>query len=430
MVLNNNSGFWPYTTFPIVLFLSFLSPWLVYVLLLSLAFYAIRLPQIAPLVLAAGWLVSLLNPGLFVSFPGLFAVKMVIILFTLLSSFRLFIKGNCRLNSATMSLGIFCFIAIISAIFSSTFMIAFLKAALFAVGSMSIMTLADAGYIRERFYTWLYLSLASIVIFSIPTFFLDVGYLRNGVGFQGILNHPQAFGLVNSIISVWSFGIIINETRHRYFSYTAIFVLPIALLFLLSSEARIGILTFSICASAMLIMKMIKTNNTYGKLFIIIAIFVAMVGMFTFQQEIWEILLKRREGPNNLLELYWESRGFIIQHSLLNFQNSPIIGIGFGVPSDISNAEITYALGLPVSLPVEKGLFITALLEETGILGFLSFCIVMLLIFVKSRGIGRWLVITVFLLNLTETTLFSLSGFGLIGWLIIAASPWRTQDEN
>src|SRR5690606_11413311 len=36
--------------------------------------------------------------------------------------------------------------------------------------------------------------LTLLMIVSLPLLVLPVGYLRNGTGFQGVLNHPQAFG--------------------------------------------------------------------------------------------------------------------------------------------------------------------------------------------------------------------------------------------
>ena len=51
--------------------------------------------------------------------------------------------------------------------------------------------------------------------------------------------------------------------------------------------------------------------------------------------------------------------------------NNPIIGIGFGIPSSSENYIFaTYVAGIPVSLPAEKGMILTATLEEIGIIGF------------------------------------------------------------
>lgn len=53
---------------------------------------------------------------------------------------------------------------------------------------------------RERLFKQLYLGLVAIMIISLPLFVLPLGYLRNGSGFQGILNHPQAFGPTMAIL--------------------------------------------------------------------------------------------------------------------------------------------------------------------------------------------------------------------------------------
>jgi hypothetical protein len=130
-------------------------------------------------------------------------------------------------------------------------------------------------------------------------------------------------------------------------------------------------------------------------------------------------------GQGSVGEAFEASRGGLVATQLRNFMASPWIGNGFGVFADgVFPAGIKTFMGIPVSAPVEKGVLPTAVLEETGILGFLCFAY---LIYALVSGVWRRaphpvvaMLIACLFVNLGEAVLLSPGGFGLHVWLLIA----------
>jgi hypothetical protein len=121
-----------------------------------------------------------------------------------------------------------------------------------------------------------------------------------------------------------------------------------------------------------------------------------------------DVILRSRQA---LIDLSWE-----------NFKENPVFGIGFGVAKTqafVDNATLFTA-------PAEKGFLPTAVLEEGGILGaaaFAIFLIVLLTSMARERNVSALAAMATFLGgNLTEVSLFSPGGAGLLGWTMIGAA--------
>lgn len=130
-------------------------------------------------------------------------------------------------------------------------------------------------------------------------------------------------------------------------------------------------------------------------------------------------------GQTSVGEAFEASRGGLVSTQLRNFMASPWIGNGFGVYADgVFPSGVRTFLGIPVSAPVEKGVLPTAVLEETGVIGFLCFAY---LIYALVSGVWRRashpivaMLIACLFVNLGEAILLSPGGFGLHIWLLIA----------
>lgn len=141
-------------------------------------------------------------------------------------------------------------------------------------------------------------------------------------------------------------------------------------------------------------------------------------------------ILKR--GETSVGEAFSESRGGGLISQLRNFASSPIVGHGFGVYADGKfPTEIVKVAGIPVSAPVEKGVLPSAVLEETGVLGFGFF---VYMIFLFTRNVWQTakrpvlaMFCTCLLLNLGEAVLLSPGNVGLHLWLLIG---WSMHSGN
>ena len=115
--------------------------------------------------------------------------------------------------------------------------------------------------------------------------------------------------------------------------------------------------------------KFIIKDNFYTSLFLIITILIFISTLKEFSSE---LILKGTDlDSSDLSGVFMASRGAFMLISFQNFLSNPFFGIGFGVPSVIEYARIVYdpIFNLPISAPVEKAFFFSALLEEFGIIG-------------------------------------------------------------
>lgn len=140
---------------------------------------------------------------------------------------------------------------------------------------------------------------------------------------------------------------------------------------------------------------------------------------------------KGAESGGGLVDVYNDSRGYLMQKSWANIEASPISGIGFGISSDFADmtVERDSTFGLPTGAPTEKGVLPVAVLEEIGIPGFILFFLWVSVVVIRSARNGGiealTVALTVLLTNLGEATLFSAGGMGLLMLILIS---WSAAD--
>ncbi len=77
--------------------------------------------------------------------------------------------------------------------------------------------------------------LVLLLLVSLPFLASGLGYLRNGFGFQGVMNHPQAFGPTMALLGAWAASSMLGQRRPAW-TLVGLVSLSIVLVFL--SEAR------------------------------------------------------------------------------------------------------------------------------------------------------------------------------------------------
>ena len=127
------------------------------------------------------------------------------------------------------------------------------------------------------------------------------------------------------------------------------------------------------------------------------------------------------------------SRQGLIDESMANFHASPWIGNGFQVNRAMADREIRSWKQL-LSAPIEKGVWIAAILEEGGIFGmalFVLFIIVSLSLALSRRAYIAAAALFVFLvMNLGEFDFFAMSSTGGVAWgIIFIAAALDAQRE-
>ncbi|CAM4361764.1 O-antigen ligase family protein [Deinococcus marmoris] len=261
--------------------------------------------------------------------------------------------------------------------------------------------------------------LASFATYFVPA----IGFARNDRGFQGLTNQPQVFGVLVALLASWMV--------YRLWTRQSAISLPLGLLTVLAllgaillSEARTALLGFVVAFLLTWLIQMLRSSRGIG-LKIALTILIGGAGVVTITQSniLTEFLFKRTTSEN-VLEAADTSRGFLVRRSLENFQDHPVLGMGFGTPSFVDIADITYApvIDVPIGVALEKGVWVTATLEEQGVVGLavlaLFFGTLMAFCIRKRSYMGIVILGFVLASNLGEMNMYSIGGFGILHWLL------------
>jgi hypothetical protein len=319
------------------------------------------------------------------------------------------------------------------------------KAFSFAVGVGTVLVaFYRTGHLRHYWLCWFYTLTIFILFGSVLAYLTGTGYGRNGVGFQGILGHPQTYGPIMAPVTALFTGLLLFE-RNR--SWLIVIGAVLGWLGMYASLSRTSLLAavLSFCiAAAVALFKETWRPVVAGLLLRPVTLLLGFVLVFfiafqwtTVQQGAVEFLLKDDNIDGSVAGALEASRGSLIERSMENFRTSPITGIGFGVPSDPGLTRIeTGAFGLPVGASVEKGFMPSAVLEETGVIGaaLTIVLLTMLLWPVVARGNITlfWMALSCLLINLGEMVFFSVGHMGFLLWIFMAfcyAYAWFAPAE-
>ncbi len=292
----------------------------------------------------------------------------------------------------------------------------------------------------KKITSWM-MSMGLVGIFHsviILIFFKNYGTMYTHQGqelFSGAFLHPNTTGtvLVPFLILYFYESIMSKIKGYQKYYYPSIVAVIIVLIYL--SKARGTLAGFFIAILITIIvaffsksmkreMKFILKSNFYVILFLLLT---SLVFFSTFQGLISELILKGTDyDSSDLSSIFLYSRGGFIFASIQNFLSNPYFGIGFGVPSIIEYSNIVYdpIFNLPISAPVEKAFFFSAILEEMGIIGtlvFLIFYLKMTKIFYRKINLFFLLLLYFSILTLStfEFYFFSMGTLGSFNWLWI-----------
>lgn len=357
-------------------------------------------------------------------------------------------KGNAAFNGTVLLVS---FLLLHSILFSARPDVSILKVVSWGLTMLSLIAHWDgmSGDERRAVANRIYYVLVIILVVSLPLLNTSVGFAFNQTGFQGVMNHPQAFGLTMAILAAWASAKMFMERRPKW---TTIIVAGASFFAVIWSEARTGGLAVILGLSLSLFL----SPSFAGKSFVQLApgfrswrvwaiMFVALGAMLlmgsVFLDFIDQFISKSgRADVSGLLDAYDKSRGILIEPMLANISNDPFRGIGFGIASNPNNmvVERDPVFGFPLGAPIEKGTAPLAILEELGIVGAIAvaFWVRGLLKSGAKSGLAPFTVCIVGLaLNMGEFTLFSVGGQGLLtmvlfGWVYASNNEQFRAESN
>jgi len=397
--------------------------------------------------LGMSWLLTMISPGIAPPAPlgsvGRYAVFMGAFIAVFVRSGIL--SGQLKASKivlSTVGLGVF---FVIHSLFTSPMPdVSILKAVSWLMVTATLFSawsgLAPAE--REKLFRQLYLGLVAIMIISVPLFVLPLGYLRNGSGFQGILNHPQAFGPTMAILGAIAASKLFAEKRPSW-QYLGVF--GVSLVFILASEARTAglALIIGLCLAVAsvpvlsglrvrAVLPGLRSRRVWGIAGVVLClgvIFAPQIG-----EKVGNYISKsgRAGSVESIAEAYDRSRGGLIDRMIANINENPLTGIGYGIASEpaLMVVEREPFFGLPVGAPVEKGVLPLAMLEELGWVGAGIVAVWLITLALKaSRGgvVSISVLITALMINMGENVLFSPGGMGLF---ILIGVTWAASGVN
>ncbi|RMH39014.1 MAG: O-antigen ligase domain-containing protein [Gammaproteobacteria bacterium] len=307
-----------------------------------------------------------------------------------------------------------------------------LKLISFVVGVIAIVVSFYRTYdLIPYWYSWFFTMFVFSLLGSIVVAPMGLGYLRTAQGFQGIFQHPMTFGPLAASIAAWMAGLYLVCKRDGLWRFLGLSCL--ACLFVYASLSRTAALAlgsgFLLALIASIFRRDVKRPLEFlfsSKILIILGFLVSAGVLFAPQlsQAIQDFIAK--DGvQGDAAELFEESRGALVARSMVNFRASPLMGIGFGVPSDLRRLDqhLEKIAGIPVSASSEKGFMPSAVLEEIGIGGaMITIWLLILLIrpVVHWGGFPAiWLLFTSILVNVGQAIFYSIGGPGYFLWLMI-----------
>ncbi len=261
---------------------------------------------------------------------------------------------------------------------------------------------------------------------------LEMGLSVKSVGlFMGVANQPQALGPLVSGLAIFLLSdMLFSLKRWDKLYISLLFCAPI-LIFYTSSRTAMGTYLAGSFFATFLFMNARGVGSRWKARALNTLILIGIVcGVTLFatpqmREAVAQFTLKWTGGEQDTEMTYdniTASRQGLIDSAMENFSESPMIGNGFQVSKAYQDLDVQSWKQL-LSAPIEKGVWITAVLEEGGVFGmglFILFILIALSGLLKHKAyIGASLLFTFIICNLGEFTLFSMSGIGGTMWAMV-----------
>ena len=407
-----------------------LSPYCVATCFVLLSIYAMTGRCQALEAMAFSVVIKFANPAL-VAFPPLFGLYGWGFLFV--ASFSLLFRSNLKNNSLIFSLTIFYITVLCISLWSRYPEISMLKATSFYVVVVSLLS-GSLSLNKEEFqrlFNIIFSLLVMVLLFSLPTYFVpEIGFLRNGRGFQGILNHPQAFGTFWSPLCAWLVvRIFFTKNAGHVKQCVGLLFLIVACMFLSKSRTSVVATGLALLMSCPVFFWRrshnlgISVKKGVFLSLVALVILLALLGTSDIFFNAVSGFVTKGQNKVSMGEAFEHSRGKGVESHLANFLKSPWIGNGFGVDATGDfGSRVKYLMGIPVSASSEKGIVYTAILEEIGVIGLVPFLVVLGVLISKAIRLDPPLMALLFAcltVNVGEAVLFSVNGNGVIYWVLI-----------
>ena len=251
--------------------------------------------------------------------------------------------------------------------------------------------------------------------------------------FLGMTSHSQVLGTFAGIIGTFLFADLAFSVKKWDKFYMLLLLACPILIYKSSSRTGMGTLIGGIGMVCFLIMRAKGIGQSWkGKLTMTINTFVVVVALASLvvpsvRGKVAKFALKWDNTGNTTvtMEDVISSRQGKIDIALHNFKQKPLTGNGFQVSDDMQ-FEKRSSFTEYLSAPIEKGVWIYAVLEEGGVVGMVLFAgwlIVLFSLLIKRHAyIGASVFFAFLVSNLGEFSIFSMTYMGGFYWTLTFAA--------
>ncbi len=262
--------------------------------------------------------------------------------------------------------------------------------------------------------------------------------------FKGMTFHSQSLGPLVAIIATFVFADWVLAVQKKSYVHLLILCSCPVLVYKTSSRTAMGTFLFGLLCVGYCVMRERGIGARWrGKvktcIFALLALCVlAVVAIPSVRKDVVKYTLKGATHTTETVTMsdVMSSRQGLIDEAIHNFKQSPIIGNGFQINTDKIGWKAKSWRDY-LSAPIEKGVWVVAVLEEGGIIGMILFLVFIIgaeyRLFAQRAYISFSLLATFLVSNLGEFTFFSTSGAGGFCWtlLVIGAAfdALRLRDD-
>lgn len=260
--------------------------------------------------------------------------------------------------------------------------------------------------------------------------------------FKGITVQSQVLGPVISLFGIVLLSDMLFGIQKFNRLYCILLLIVPYLIYLTSSRTAMGSFLLGACVMFFYFMRQRNANRSWKRKiiscsFLVVAAMVVVIALLpSMQLGIARYLLKYDDSAS-MSDVNWHdatrTRQGLMDKSLENFKKSPLIGNGFQVDQSLAD-RISSTEGFILSASIEKGVWVTAILEEGGAIGFALYLFTVLyIIAMLGRAkcyCGLSIYAIIHLINLGEFTIFAISGMGGLEWMMVFVALVVDEARN
>lgn len=272
----------------------------------------------------------------------------------------------------------------------------------------------------------------AIAMLRVDYFVLNGLPIPEGSLFMGMTDHSQSLGTMMAMMGVILIADLLFAIRRWDKLYLALIGCSLFLIVKSGSRTAMGTLVIGCAFTVLLFMRAHGVGARWrgralSALMMLVVVFGLLIAVTPRMREqmvsfIYKARGEKVEETEQTYENLLKTRQGLIDSAMDNFRESPWIGNGFQVSLRYKDWEPSSWKQL-LSAPVEKGVWIPAVLEEGGVFGmslFLLFLVVVCICCLRHRAyMALTMFISMLACNLGEFTIFSMSSSGGFFWSMV-----------